>query len=71
MHWVFGVPLYVVDVSEMDAHNAALTEVIKAQFEELDANGWAADRTSLSLSLTLSLSLSLLLSLLLALTQWV
>jgi hypothetical protein len=45
LNWVFGVPLYVVDVAEMEAHNAALTAIIKEQFETLDAAGWAADRT--------------------------
>lgn len=47
LHWVFGVPLYVVDVAEMEAHNAALATIIKRQFEALDATGWAADRTYL------------------------
>jgi len=45
LHWVFGVPLYVVDVAEMEGHNAALSATIKEQFEELDATGWAADKT--------------------------
>lgn len=45
MHWVFGVPLYVVDVGEMEEANAILAAVIKEQFEKLDASGWAPDRT--------------------------
>lgn len=45
MHWVFGVPLYVVDVGEMEEDNAVLTAIIKDQFEQLDAGGWGKDRT--------------------------
>lgn len=45
MHWVFGVPLYIVDVGEMEEDNAVLTAIIKEQFEQLDAGGWGKDRT--------------------------
>lgn len=45
LRWLFGAPVYVADIDGVSEANAVLSGVIKSQFEELDGNGWLADRT--------------------------